>query len=144
MESSGRNKKILIIAISVFFAVVAGAIIEQNVLRPSTEKQLEKAAALLNKKCPMLVDEETRLDNTLALPGKVFQYNFTLVNMVIDSINIPAFEENMKPLIISGIKTNPQLKAYRNKQVTLTYCYSDKNGKLIYNISVTPEMYKEK
>ena len=30
-----------------------------------------------------MVDNATRLDNAIALPGNTFQYNYTIVNMVI-------------------------------------------------------------
>ena len=35
-----------------------------------------------------MVDSETRLDNTIALPGNVFQYHYTLVNRTAKEIEI--------------------------------------------------------
>jgi hypothetical protein len=37
------------------------------------------AANELNKSCLMMVDQDTRLDNAVALPENVFQYNYTLI-----------------------------------------------------------------
>ncbi len=34
-------------------------------------------ASEINKSCPMMIDKETQFDNALAMPGKVFQYNYT-------------------------------------------------------------------
>jgi hypothetical protein len=135
-----RMVRILIIA----GAVAAGVLIQQIFFNPSTDEQLEKTASMLNKKCPVMIDKETRLENAAVLPGRVFQYNFTLVNMVVDSINIKAFDENMKPLVLKSVKTNPRYKAYMKREVTISYAYSDKNGKYISVISVTPDMYKGK
>ena len=48
---------------------------------PTFDKQMMKTASEINKSCPIMVDAETRLDNTVALPNKTIQYNYTLVNI---------------------------------------------------------------
>lgn len=103
---------------------------------------LDKTANELNKTCPMMVDSETRLDNATVLPGKVFQYNYTIINYVKDSIDPVSFEQSLRPNMLNQIKTNPELKLFRDNEVTLAYSYVDKNGVFIIKMSFTPADYK--
>ncbi|MCF8458865.1 MAG: hypothetical protein K9H62_23255 [Bacteroidales bacterium] len=90
----------------------------------------------------IIVDSETRLDNALALPGKTFQYNYTLVNLVKDSIDIGSLEEYLNPVILNNIKTNPDLKTFRDNDVTMAYNYKDKNSEHLLKLIFTPDQYK--
>ena len=54
------------------------------------------AASELNKSCPMMVDQDTRLDNAIALPENVFQYNYTLVNLTKDELDLEKFTAYME------------------------------------------------
>ena len=110
---------------------------------PAFDKMLMKVADELNANCPVMVDSETRLDNAFAMPGNVFQYNYTLVNLVKDSINIQDFEEYMKPRIVSNAKTNPDLQLFRDNKVTMNYYYKDLNGIFVSKISISPDQYSE-
>jgi uncharacterized membrane protein YgaE (UPF0421/DUF939 family) len=109
---------------------------------PSFDKQMMRMASELNKTCPIMVDAETQLDNAVALPEKTFQYNYTLINMDKDSIDIVRLEEYLKPVILNTIKTNPDLKSFRDNNVTMSYNYKDKNSNHILKLTFTPEQYK--
>lgn len=102
---------------------------------------LAQTASDLNKTCPMLVDEYTRLDNAVALPNKTFQYNYTLVKNTIDEVNVEDIA-SMKGQFTNVIKTNPDMKHFRDNNVTINYNYTDKEGVFITKISITPEEYK--
>lgn len=106
------------------------------------DKAMMKAASELNESCPMMVDQDTRLDNATALPDNSFQYNYTLVNLTKADIGLEDFLAYMKPQITNHVKTNPDLKAYRDNKVTMIYNYKDKNGEFITKISVKPKDYK--
>ncbi|HNX66536.1 MAG TPA: hypothetical protein PKH02_06605 [Bacteroidales bacterium] len=143
MEKSKSGKRWLITVIIIAVGVIAGVVIQRIYFNPSTDDQLEKAASVINKKCPVMIDSDTRLESAATLPGNGFQYNFTLVKMVADSVNITTFNEEMTKLLLKSVKTTPQLKAYRAREVTMSYSYCDKNGKYISTITITPQMYKE-
>lgn len=127
--------------------VVLGLIIAYTVQyflfkSPPIDKIMMETASELNKSCPIMVDAETRLDNALAMPQNTFQYNYTLVNWVKDSIDLPALEEYIKPNIVNNAKTNPQMKVMRDNNVILNYYYKDKDGVFLFNITVKPADYK--
>ena len=101
-----------------------------------------KTASEINKSCPIMVDAETRLDNTVALPNKTIQYNYTLVNIEKGDIDISEFENYLQPVILNIIKTSPDLKYFRDNDVTMAYNYKDKNGEHLLKLTFKPEDYK--
>lgn len=109
---------------------------------PSFDEVMMEVASELNKTCPVMVDQHTRLDNAIALPENSFQYNYTLVNLRKDEVNLDAVKENVEPGILNNIRTNPDMKIYRDNKTTLIYYYKDMNGEFVHKYSVTPAMYE--
>ncbi len=105
---------------------------------------LKKVAEEVNKSCPMTVDSETRLDNTLFKPESTLQYNYTLVNYEKADLNVDTLINNMRPNILNLIKTNPDLESLRKLDVTFEYSYRDKSGASVCQIVITPDDYKTK
>ena len=137
------KKKNLKINIGLALGLTVAILVQQYFFKPpSFDKQMMQMASELNKTCPVMVDAETRLDNAVALPEKTFQYNYTLVNMVKDSIDIVSIEEYLKPVILNTIKTNPDLKSFRDNNVIMSYNYKDKNSMHILKLTFTPDQYK--
>ena len=113
----------------------------ENVIN-TAKNPLQLIANEMNKSCPMMVDEETRLDK-VTLPSKtVFQYNYTLINYEKTEIDTVKIKSNLEQNIIQLIKTNPQMEYQRQNNVTMNYIYNDKNGDYIMSIIITPELYK--
>ena len=106
------------------------------------DKQLSKMANEINTHCPMMADEETRMDNVLALPDKTIQYNYTLVNLEKDKIDINLIKESLRPSILNIIETDPSMKTLRDIDVTFIYNYRDKNSIHVIKFTFTPEEYK--
>ena len=109
---------------------------------PSFDRVLMKTASELNVLCPIMIDGETRLDNTMALPANVFLYNYTLISIDKESVDTIEAKKYLEPTIINNVRTHPDLKYFRDNKVTMKYCYKDKDGNYLLTISVTPEQYK--
>jgi len=108
----------------------------------SIDSQLKKIADEANKECPKMLDQWTRLDSCAAYPGKNYIYFHTLVNegMILDTVK---FKEQFKPVIISIVKTNPNMSFFRENDVTLHYQYNDEANKFRTTIVLTPDDYKK-
>nr|WP_319397652.1 hypothetical protein [uncultured Carboxylicivirga sp.] len=129
-------------AIAISIGVVVAILVQQFMFTtPSFDKVLMKTASNLNKECPMMVDQETRLDNAIALSNDVFQYNYTLVNIRKDSIDLEAFNNYMKPMLVNNVKTSPDLKVFRDHNITLAYQYKDNDGAFVTKIEITSQQY---
>jgi hypothetical protein len=131
-----RNLTMFFVGLSMYFAVQ-----HYFFSSPSLDKLLMYAASEINKTCPIVVDEETQLDNTIALPDNVFQYNFTLPNLSKSDSVFEGIKKIIEPKILNSTKTSPDLKTFRDNKVTMNYNYRDKEGVFLFKIIITPEMY---
>jgi hypothetical protein len=131
------------VAFAIFYAIghFGGEMIVDYFKKPLFDKALMETANEINKSCPIMVDNETRLDNTTALPEKVFQYNYTLINITKDLIDIDEFQSAMEPTIKNLVRTSPDMKLMRDNNTTLKYFYKDMNGEHLLTIWVKPEDY---
>lgn len=138
-----EKKKTLGIVVSVIAFALSYFAVQQLFFKPPTfDNTLMQAASELNKKCPVMVDNATRLDNAEALPGNIFQYNYTIVTRNKAEINIEDVRKSIEPGIINGIKTSPPLKLFRDNKVTMVYNYKDKMGVFLFTLSIAPDKYK--
>ena len=136
-------KKVIVIIVGIVAFALAYYAVQQIFFKESSfNKVMIEAANVLNESCPLMVDSEARLDNAVVLPGNIFQYNYTLVNSEKYEVNIPEMENYLELLLVNNVKTNPDLKIYRDNNVTMTYFYKDKYGEAVMKISVTPDKYK--
>ena len=143
MEQTENKKMNFKTLAGIIVGIVAMVLVQQFFFKsPSFDKQMMQVASELNKTCPVMVDAETRLDNTVSLPDKIFTYNYTLVNQVKDSLNVEGLKNYLTPLVTNNIKTNPAMKFYRDNKITLSYYYKDKQGVFLLNIDVTPDKYQ--
>lgn len=132
------------VAFAIFYALgqIGGAKLAGVFGSSGSDKELVDMANEFNKSCPIMIDEATRLDNTVALPNKVFQYNYTLVGVDKSSADIPEMKNYLKPLITDNVKSNPDMQKFRDDKVTLKYSYKDRTGHYLFSISVNPADYE--
>lgn len=107
------------------------------------DKSMMAAASQINESCPIMVDSETRLDNAVALPDKVFQYNYTLVNYLKEELDLEVLRTKVEPVIVNFVRTSPDLTIQRKLEATLKYVYKDKTGVYLLTIEVGPERYQD-
>lgn len=141
---SNNSKKILGVVVGIVTFALVSLGVQQLFFKPSFDKAIREAASELNKKCPIMIDQDTRLDSAQVLPEKVFQYHYTFVNLAKSELEVDTVRKYMEPGLIDNVKTNPDLKIYRDNGVTMAYHYQDKDGVFLLKISVTPEHYAKK
>lgn len=107
----------------------------------SFKEVLDKTAEELNKTCPLMADDDMRLDNAVSLPGNVFQYNYTFISMLADSVDAELLEFSIKPAMINNARKNPDLELFRTNKVSLVYNFKDRLGNFLMKIRVKPEDY---
>ncbi len=124
-----------------FYLFIAIGIIIFPFCSGSVDNQLKKIVEDTNKATPRLLDQWTRLDSCKALPGKNIRHFHTVSDIVISDTTL--FKSNLKPQVVSVIKTSPDMKFFReNGGVTMQYQYNDQSGKYIFSLVITPEDYK--
>lgn len=92
----------------------------------------------LNKSMPMTIDSATRLDNILASStSPKFTYNYTL-DASLHEINSANFFSQMRPTLVKGVCTSPDMKIFMENGVTVGYSYRAKDGAFAGKIDVAP------
>ena len=142
MKQSEPTKTVTTIIILLIAVVVGIFLLRNNEKNDSFDEVLLQSAKEINMKCPMKIDEHTRLDSVIALPNKTLQYNYSLVDVVKDSIALESFNPQLQQMILNNVKTSEDLNVHRENQATLAYRYLDKNGALVSNVVITADMYQ--
>jgi len=142
-NSSFKSKKIFGTIVGVIAFGLTYFAVQQLFFQPPTfDEQMVKVASELNKTCPMMVDSETRLDNAISLPENVFQYNYTLINLTKTQVDTTDLKAYLEPVILNNIRTNPDLKMFRDNKVTMAYQYFDKNSEHLVKMSFAANQYQ--
>jgi len=133
--------------IGLFVSAIVAAIVSTFVSnmffsKPTIDKVLVETANTMNKTLPVMIDADTRIDNVMAFPNKIFMYNYTLVNYEKETFDTIAAKNYLEPRVLNTIKTSPEMKYQRDNNVTLQYRYSDKSGNYLFSFKITPEQYK--
>ncbi len=111
------------------------------------DDDLKEVAANMNKTTPQNLTDGVRLDSVSAQPGKIFRYNYTLTDDVKESVTpeqIEMFKTTAKEGALRVIQTSPEIKQFRDNDVTMVYTYYDKTGKPTADFKITPAEYKPK
>jgi hypothetical protein len=137
------KKKLIETVVGVSIAIIVAFLVKQLFFKPTYDNELMNAAGELNENLPIMINDETRLDNVMATSENTFMYNYTLVNMVADSIDVIDMRNFMEPRILNDVRTNPGLKAFRDRGTTMVYNYKDENGVFLLKIAITADQYNE-
>ncbi len=117
--------------------------VQQVFFKNDLESELKKVAIELNKSTPMRIDEYTRLDSASSTGKTNFTYFYTLIDLDKSEVNLDTVNKYIRPGIIENVKVNPDLKIYRENNITMDYKYYDRSGVFVTEISVTPDLYKQ-
>lgn len=111
---------------------------------PTAEEQysLKDIATEFNRKCPKMVDAETRIDGIEIIGDKTVVYKYTLIHAATGALDTAEFRKALRPGIISMIRVSKEMEGLREKGVIFHYRYSDKSSKPLCTIHVYPADYK--
>lgn len=139
-EKSKKGKAIGIIVGMIAFALSYYGV--QQLFKKDLESELKSAALELNKQVPMQVDQFSRLDSASTKGQTNIIYHYTLIDLEKSEVNLDTVNKYIRQNLIENIKSSPELKVYRDNNITMDYKYYDKSGVFVTKISVTPELYK--
>lgn len=127
-------KPLIVLLATLFFANSVMAESESDKM----DALLAKAASIANKDLPIMVDSETRLDNTIGGNYRVV-YNYTLVNYQSEEIDPNELKSIYQETIKNKSCTTPMLIPYFKHGVSIYYQYYGNKGKFITAIKVSPD-----
>lgn len=107
----------------------------------ASAEALSKTVAEMNKKCPQVIDSETRLDGLEFKAPNTLRYNYTLLHINLSILDTHQFRTLMWPGLLSTVKVSEQMKKLRDDQVTIEYYYQDLDKHPVYLFTIRPEDY---
>jgi len=143
MLKKETNKRLFIRkGIKIVFVVVLVILAQQFFFKNKTiGNEIKPLVENYNKACPMMISEDICMESVNSLPDNTVQYDFTLVHVKKETIDVKALKKSVEKEILSTSKTNPSLEAFRNNNSTVVYIYRDKDQKNLFKVVLTPEMY---
>ena len=105
----------------------------------SVESALRKMTEEVNKRMPMTVDKETRLDNVLTGPGPRYTYNYTLVSYKSAEVDRAYLTKHLNGPLRAGVCSNPDLQVFFKHGVTIGYSYRASDGGFVGRIDIAPK-----
>ena len=106
------------------------------------EPDLDDIVNDMNRKCPMMIDSETRLDKISVDDPSFLSYHYSLVNIEASRVDTHQFRLAMWPGLLSTIRLSPEMQKLREEEVTIRYYYNDKNQEPISVFVFAPADYK--
>ncbi len=144
MKITQTNKIVLIIIAIIFGSMIGKLSVGSPAPKAlSLDKLLMQTASEINKNCPFMVDKNIRADNATALLDNTIQYNYTVINYMKEEVDINQLKSNISMHLLNGIKTNPNLKIFRDNKVTMIYEYKDKVGVFLFSLKYKYDDYKK-
>jgi len=95
---------------------------------------LAAVASDVNKRTPMMVDNDTRLDKVDAKGGSKLVYNYTMVNYSYNQFDKKKFTNSFKGSLTKH--TCSKLREFISQGVEIVYHYRSSDGKYLTQISV--------
>jgi len=105
-------------------------------------KELSTIVDELNKKCPQVIDSETRLDGLEFKQPNTLVYKYTLLNLNVQQLDTHQFYLAMWPGLLSTIKVSKEMQELRNNKAIIQYSYRDKAQQPVYVFTIRPEDYQ--
>lgn len=103
--------------------------------------QLEDLVHQNNARCPIMIDEYTRMDSITLLPAKHVLFNMT-VGLKKEDINLDVVKPIIDSAVINDVRNMPVFEAYRQFRTTIVYFYKDREGMFLFSVKVTPDEYQ--
>lgn len=96
----------------------------------------------VNKKCPQVIDSETRFDGLAFKAPNTLVYKYTLLNVSEVNVDTAAFARELWPGILGTIRVSPEMQPLRDSKTTLEYEYNDKFNRFVYRFTIHPDHYQ--
>ena len=136
-----KTRNILLTAVTAGFVVMMTTY-KRNIKSEATKSKtatvtnsnaavdLQKTAYEINQKCPIMTDDQTRLDSVTQKDNFMLTYHLTLPKVSNKNYDIAKFKASMQEKLCNDYltTTDPSYQSMRKSNIALAYDYKDKDG----------------
>ncbi len=138
-ENKGRNSTPAIATGLLFAAVLTHQVVKAVLSPPTLETQIAKMSEKMNKDLPKTtVDGATRLDRTIAGPGKQLSFHSTMLEAHEAEDITPEWRQRIEAGIRTKATAASELVSLRKAGTTLIYVFHLTNGKEAIRVTIPP------
>ena len=116
--------------------------IQCNSKEKALNKKLEEMAANLNESAPVMLDQYTRCEEASVVQGNIFRYRYTVLNTSNADSLVEHGLQSLKENIGKEFSSNPDLRIFKENNVTMEYVYNDETGRIIRSLQIGPQDYQ--
>ena len=99
---------------------------------------LVEASEIINQQLPITLDPTVRWDSTSAGPGKLMNYNYTLVTYSANQLDRSSFEQQFRPFVSNILCNESSSQIFRDNDVALNINVYDNSSSLVGKVKVYP------
>ena len=107
----------------------------------SVSNELATMTEAINKKCPLIVDNMTRLDNSTATSNKQLHLTYTLINNHGANVDTIVLKQNLSTSFIRKLKSDPMFKNFKHHGVSVLASYYDSAGVYVCSVMIHPNQF---
>ena len=107
-----------------------------------SDPSLQETVAELNERCPVVLDEDTRLDAITSEGDHRLTYHFSLVRADRSSIDTAEFRRALWPGLLSNLRVSREMEKLRSDGVIVRYEYIDRHKSHVATFEFTPGHYR--
>ncbi|MES2538954.1 MAG: hypothetical protein V4632_24115 [Pseudomonadota bacterium] len=104
----------------------------------SMDETLERLSVDMNRRTPVMVDQETRLDKITAEPGLQLKYHYTLLTVQGSDVSTSDFHKLLAPRLKNQL-CGSDVEKFLRQGVTVSYFYRSLDGRALGGAQFGPD-----
>jgi hypothetical protein len=138
-----KKKYIVLKIVGVLFACAIIKELLSLLFAPApVSQQLHDFANSINKRCPIVIDSTTVLNNCAAISGYRLHFNYQINTVSKEDVDTVALIMGARQEMITKLKTDPNMVVFKNNDLSISATYYDKTGAYICSAAVVPSDLK--
>lgn len=127
--------KHLVLGVAALLMMSFNAQAEELLSDDEIQSSLIAVANEMNQMTPIMVDDDTRLDSTIALK-RSFLYLYTLVGYTADQLDPELFLQAIEPLLLQELCSSEDMAGFLDNDIDTIYVYRGNDGNQITSVTI--------
>lgn len=127
--------KHLVLSVTALLMMSFNAQAEELLSDDEIQSSLIAVANEMNQMTPIMVDDDTRLDSTIALK-RSFLYLYTLVGYTADQLDPELFLQAIEPLLLQELCSSEDMAGFLDNDIDTIYVYRGNDGNQITSVTI--------